>query len=92
MSFSYEQLNFESMSQLSRYRNKDIEQMLREIAQILDTHQAPIDLSLIVLGNMVTNILLNHFAPGDREMMAEVFAHTLQDSINNNNNNKKPPH
>ncbi|MDF7681143.1 DUF1414 domain-containing protein [Enterobacteriaceae bacterium ESL0689] len=77
------------MPQLSRYSDKDVEQMLSEICQVLEAHQAAIDLSLIVLGNMVTNILIRHFAPGDREEMAEVFARTLQASIHNSH---KPPH
>ena len=43
------------MPQISRYSDEHVEQLLSELANVLEKHKAPADLSLMVLGNMVTN-------------------------------------
>jgi len=45
------------MPQSSRYSDQQIEQLLSELASVLEKHQTPTDLSLMVLGNMVTNLI-----------------------------------
>ncbi|PPS58759.1 hypothetical protein CRX72_22515 [Pantoea sp. BRM17] len=45
------------MPQSSRYSDERVEQLLAQLAQILEKDKAPLDLSLMVLGNMVTNLI-----------------------------------
>ncbi|MBF3313985.1 DUF1414 domain-containing protein, partial [Leptospira borgpetersenii serovar Hardjo-bovis] len=45
----------------------------------------PTDLSLMVLGNMVTNVINNSVAPAQRKTLARSFAEALQSSIRDDN-------
>ena len=42
----------------SKYQDKQIDAILNDMIAVLEKHQAPLDLSLIVLGNMTTTGLL----------------------------------
>ncbi len=53
----HEQTDFEFMPQISRYSDQQVEQLLSELTNVLESHKAPVDLSLMVLGNMVTNLI-----------------------------------
>ncbi|GAB3412163.1 YejL family protein [Erwinia aphidicola] len=72
------------MAQSSRYSNERVERILAEMVQVLEQNQAPTDLSLMVLGNMVTNLLNTSVAPAQRQHMARSFAEALQASVINN--------
>ncbi len=52
------------MPQISRYSDEQVEQLLAELLNVLEKHKAPTDLSLMVLGNMVTNLINTSIAPG----------------------------
>ncbi|MGF6563225.1 YejL family protein [Erwinia aphidicola] len=69
------------MAQSSRYSNERVERILAEMVQVLEQNQAPTDLSLMVLGNMVTNLLNTSVAPAQRQHMARSFAEALQASV-----------
>lgn len=69
------------MAQLSRYSDELVEQVLSELVSVLEKHHAPTDLSLMVLGNMVTNLINTSVAPGQRQVLARSFADALQASI-----------
>lgn len=69
------------MPQISRYSDEQVEQLLAELLNILE-HKAPTDLSLMVLGNMVTNLINTSIAPAQRQAIANSFARALQSSIN----------
>ena len=69
------------MPQSSRYSDEHVEQLLSELANILEKHQTPIDLSLMVLGNMVTNLINSSITPTQRKSLARSFAEALQASI-----------
>ncbi len=69
------------MPQLSRYTDQQIEEVLTELAKVLETHQAPIDLSLMVLGNMVTNLINSNITPSQRYKLAKSFSDALFASI-----------
>ena len=43
---------------------------------------SPTDLSLMVLGNMVTNLINTSIAPAQRQAIANSFARALQSSVN----------
>ncbi|CAH0234920.1 hypothetical protein SRABI13_02556 [Erwinia aphidicola] len=72
------------MAQSSRYSNERVERILAEMVQVLEQNQAPTDLSLMVLGNMVTNLLNTSVAPAQRQHMARSFAEALLASVINN--------
>ncbi|ELY5814417.1 YejL family protein [Cronobacter turicensis] len=73
------------MPQLSRYSDEHVEELLTELASVLSKHKAPTDLSLMVLGNMVTNVINNNVAPAQRKTLARSFAEALQSSIRDDN-------
>ncbi|EEZ3300646.1 YejL family protein [Escherichia coli] len=71
------------MPQISRYSDEQVEQLLAEqLLNVLEKHKAPTDLSLMVLGNMVTNLINTSIAPAQRQAIANSFARALQSSIN----------
>ena len=70
----HEQTDFEFMPQISRYSDEQVEQLLSELTNVPETHKAPVDLSLMVLGNMVTNLLNSSVAPAQRQAIARSFA------------------
>ncbi|CUU24694.1 hypothetical protein J9874_00988 [Duffyella gerundensis] len=69
------------MPQSSRYSDDRVEKLLAELVQVLEKDHAPTDLSLMVLGNMVTNLLNTSIAPAQRRAMARSFADALQSSV-----------
>lgn len=58
------------MPQISRYSDEQVEQLLAELLNVLEKHKAPTDLSLMVLGNMVTNLINTSIAPAQRRAIA----------------------
>lgn len=70
------------MPQISRYSDEHVEQLLNEMLNVLEKHKAPTDLSLMVLGNMVTNLINTSIAPAQRRAIANSFARALQSSVN----------
>lgn len=72
------------MPQTSRYNDEQIETMLAELAAVLEKHQAPTDLSLMVLGNMITHLLNTRVSSAQRESLAKSFAQALQASVTPN--------
>jgi uncharacterized protein YejL (UPF0352 family) len=69
------------MPQSSRYSDERVEQILAQLVQVLESNQAPTDLSLMVLGNMVTNLINTSVAPAQRRALARSFADALQASV-----------
>ena len=45
------------MAVKSKYQNNQFDTLLQDLFIVLEQHKAPADLSLMVLGNMVTNIM-----------------------------------
>lgn len=78
----HEQTDFDFMPQISRYSDEHVEQLLNEMLNVLEKHKAPTDLSLMVLGNMVTNLINTSIAPAQRQAIANSFARALQSSVN----------
>lgn len=69
------------MPQISRYSDEHVEQLLSELVNVLEKHNTPTDLSLMVLGNMVTNLINTSVAPAQRQAIAKSFAQALQSSV-----------
>ena len=70
-----------TMSQQSRYSDQQFEALMDEIIEVLEKNHADRNLSLMVLGNLVTNILEQQVQASDRREMAEKFAQVLVDSV-----------
>lgn len=68
----------------SKYQDKKVEQILSEIVNTLESHETSTDLSLMILGNLATNIINNDLQPAQRKIIAEKFAQALVSSINSN--------
>ncbi|CAK6491019.1 MULTISPECIES: YejL family protein [Pantoea] len=73
------------MPQSSRYSDERVEKLLAQLAQVLQKDNAPTDLSLMVLGNMVTNVINSDVAPAQRRSLARSFAEALQASVRDDN-------
>jgi uncharacterized protein YejL (UPF0352 family) len=71
----------QSMPQASRYSNEQVEQLLTEMVHVLEKNHTPTDLSLMVLGNMVTNLINTSVAPATRPAIVRSFVEALQASI-----------
>lgn len=66
------------MPKNSKYSDKKINDILSDMITVLEKHKAPTDLSLMVLGDLVTNLLHNNFSPEQQKQMAAVFANALE--------------
>ena len=66
----------------SKYQDKQIDAILNDIITVLEKHQAPLDLSLIVLGNMTTNLLTGNLGKQQQKVLAQAFSEALLNSIN----------
>ena len=64
----------------SKYQDKQIDAILNDMIAVLEKHQAPLDLSLIVLGNMTTNLLTGSLGKQQQKVLA--FSEALLNSIN----------
>ena len=66
----------------SKYQAKQIDAILNDMIAVLEKHQAPLDLSLIVLGNMTTNLLTGNLGKQQQKVLAQAFSEALLNSIN----------
>lgn len=69
------------MPQTSRYSDERVEALLTELVEVLEKHKAPTDLSLMVLGNMVTHLLNANVSAPQRKLLARSFADALLASV-----------
>ncbi len=70
------------MPQQSKYSDSQFEDLMNDIVFALEKNQAKRDLSLMALGNVITNIFLHQVNESQREKMAEQFTQVLLKSIN----------
>lgn len=70
------------MPQQSKYSDEKFESVMQDIVHCLEKHKADRDLSLMVLGNLITNILQHQVNDNQRQQMAEQFTQVLLKSIN----------
>ena len=66
----------------SKYQDKQIDAILNDMIAVLEKHQAPLDLSLIVLGNITTNLLTGSLGKQQQKVLAQAFSEALLNSIN----------
>jgi uncharacterized protein YejL (UPF0352 family) len=67
--------------QNSRYTNAEFENLMNKVILTLEENDAGRDLSLMVLGNVITHILQTQVSPDKREAMADQFANVLKKSV-----------
>jgi len=65
----------------SKYTNKEVEVIIDELVNVLSSHKAPVDLSLMCLGNAITHIVKQHVPESQREEFTKNFANVLTQSI-----------
>ncbi|MDN3609531.1 YejL family protein [Vibrio ostreicida] len=65
----------------SKYSDDKIEVILAEVAAVLDKHSAGPDLSLMIAGNIATNVLNQNVSASQRKALAEKFAQALLSSV-----------
>ena len=65
----------------SKYQDKQIDAILNDMIAVLEKHQAPLDLSLIVLGNMTTNLLTGSVGKQQQQVLAQAFSDASLNSI-----------
>ena len=70
-----------TVPQNSRYTNAEFETLMNKVILTLEENDAGRDLSLMVLGNVITHILQTQVSPDKREAMADQFANVLKKSV-----------
>ncbi|ELL7087267.1 YejL family protein [Vibrio fluvialis] len=65
----------------SKYSDEKVETILTEIAAVLDKHDASPELTLMIAGNVATNVLNQNVASTQRKAIAEKFAQALMSSL-----------
>ncbi|CAM3192933.1 YejL family protein [Vibrio neptunius] len=68
----------------SKYSDDKVEAILSEVAAVLDKHGAGPELSLMIAGNIATNVLNHNVNASQRKALAEKFAQALLSSIEEN--------
>ena len=69
------------MPAISKYTNKEVEQLVDQLVAVLAEKKAPVDLSLMCLGNTITHIIKEHVPQEKRHAVAQNFAKALSDSV-----------
>ncbi|MFZ7273815.1 YejL family protein [Avibacterium avium] len=69
------------MAKQSKFQDKQVDTLLNELITVFEKHQTPVDLSLVVLGNMVTNVLKNNMGQQQRIALAQAFSDALMNSL-----------
>jgi hypothetical protein len=70
------------MPQHSKYSDTQFQTVMHDIIIALEKNQASRDLSLMALGNVITNIFMQQVNANQRSEMADKFTQVLLKSIN----------
>ncbi|TDQ59518.1 hypothetical protein EDC45_0168 [Mesocricetibacter intestinalis] len=65
----------------SKYQDKQVNLILNDMIEVLEKHNTPVDLSLMVLGNMVTHLLTANVGSSQRIALAKAFSDSLLKSV-----------
>ncbi|PSW21045.1 hypothetical protein C9I98_03575 [Photobacterium sanctipauli] len=65
----------------SKYSNKKVEQIIEDMFDVLEKHDASAELALMIVGNIATNIINSDVPAAQRKAIADKFAQALQSSI-----------
>lgn len=64
----------------SKYSNQEFEALMQDVFEALQKHDADRDLSIMVLGNVLSNIFSNQVNVNDRASMVDNFCQVLKKS------------
>lgn len=70
-----------TMPVTSKYTNKEVEIILTQIIEVLEKNKASSELSLMIVGNIATNIINADVPKSQRKAIAEKFSQALLSSI-----------
>ncbi|PAR33308.1 YejL family protein [Vibrio metoecus] len=65
----------------SKYSDEHVESILTEIAAVLNKHNTSPELTLMLVGNIATNVLNQNVAASQRKVIAEKFTQALVSSL-----------
>lgn len=65
----------------SKYQDKNVEQILSDVINVLEKHNASTDLSLMIVGNIATNLINHNLPASQRKLIASKFSEALLSSI-----------
>ena len=65
----------------SKYTDDQVEKILAEVGAVLEKHAASPELTLMIAGNIATNVLNQQVAASQRKVIAEKFAQALMSSL-----------
>ncbi|EKO3831439.1 YejL family protein [Vibrio harveyi] len=65
----------------SKYTDEQVEKILAEVGAVLEKHAASPELTLMIAGNIATNVLNQQVAASQRNVIAEKFAQALMSSL-----------
>ena len=68
----------------SRYSNEEFETLTEQLFTVLEEQKSSRDLSIMVLGNVLSNIFSQQVNEGSREEMLEQFCAVLKKSVGKN--------
>ncbi|WP_018651001.1 DUF1414 domain-containing protein [Actinobacillus capsulatus] len=70
------------MATQSKYQRKQFGALSSDLIATLEKHKAPVDLSLMALGNLITNILRENVQTEvQRHALADAFSNALKNSL-----------
>lgn len=65
----------------SKYTNKKVEQIIDDVFDVLEKHDASAELALMIVGNIATNVINTDVPASQRKAIAEKFSQALLSSI-----------
>ncbi|GAB3519961.1 hypothetical protein BIT28_10070 [Photobacterium proteolyticum] len=65
----------------SKYTNKKVEQIIDDVFDVLEKHDASAELALMIVGNIATNVINADVPASQRKAIAEKFSQALLSSI-----------
>ncbi len=65
----------------SKYTNKKVEQIIDDVFDVLEKHDASAELALMIVGNIATNVINADVPASQRKAIAEKFSQALLASI-----------
>ena len=66
---------------ISKYSNDEINNLVDDLLNVVQTNKAPVDLALIALGNAVSNIIDSNVPNNQKQAIAKSFSDALNSSI-----------
>ena len=67
----------------SKYDSANLDQLIGDLIDVLIKHRAPVDLQLMALGNLITNIINEQVPVSQRQQISQQFAQVLLQSVSN---------